>query len=149
MGRHWCLGFAALTQLRTCVNARLSRARPVCLGCYTQDPGPHDPHRLLQLKRSTSTPTTIQTTMLRAASELTAHRVASSLAGKCQPSFFRFGVATVKPLACNPHCDDRSPKWIYPNLSASDTLCRKPTLHATWKQVSGSSRAVTAPPKRD
>lgn len=77
--RHWCLCFAALAQLRTCVRVRLSYARPVDLGFYPQTPGPHAPHRLLQLERSPSTPTQSQTLTLDATSKLATRQVALPL----------------------------------------------------------------------
>lgn len=117
MGRHWYLRFAASIQLRACVHAWLSRARPVCPGCYTKTLGPLAPHRLLQLKRSTSTPTTIQTLLLWCDEQ--ARRAAGSLfpCGTTPTEVFQVrGYTVMKPLACNPHPDDRSPKWIFPNL---------------------------------
>jgi hypothetical protein len=40
-------------------------------------------------------------------------------------------------VICNPHRNDRSPQWIFPNLFASDTSCRQSTLAAAWKSSGG------------
>lgn len=37
-------------------------------------------------------------------------------------------------LLTDPHCDDRSPLWIYPNLIDSDTSCREILPRRAWKR---------------
>lgn len=42
----------------------------------------------------------------------------------------------------NPHRDDRSPRWLYPNLFDPNTSCRKLVPHKTWKPALRGDRAV-------
>lgn len=83
-------------------------------------------------------------------------RVVQSPAAHCDGKPSRDGVAG--PLArlpaelsrargyqtnpVNPHRDDRSPRWIYPDLFDPDTSCRELVPHKTWKPALWGDRAV-------
>jgi hypothetical protein len=94
-------------------------------------PGPREAHRLLQSKRSVSTPgnrpnsdTHTAASHCRSegeARESCAHRVVT---GQGPPAF---------RLCIGPHRGDRSPRWIYPNLLDPSTPCREPVPYAGWK----------------
>lgn len=57
------------------------------------------------------------------------------LSGTGQPSCLRPGVAaSLRMDTVNPHCGDRSPLWIYPNLIDPDTPCREQMPDATWNK---------------
>jgi hypothetical protein len=43
----------------------------------------------------------------------------------------------------SPHRDDRSSRWLYPNLLDPDTSCRKLVPHKTWIPALCGDRAVT------
>jgi len=134
-GRHWYLRFAASTQLRTCIHTRLSRARLDDLRCYPSAPEPHAPHRLLQLERSPSTPSKLQT--LPTCGERTRRPAGARLPCENQTTevFQPRGCTVMKPLARNPRVSDRSPMRIYPDLFASDTSRRHPpppTSRRSW-----------------
>lgn len=42
----------------------------------------------------------------------------------------------------SPHRDDRSPRWLYPDLFDPDTSCRKLVPHRAWKPALRGDRAV-------
>lgn len=49
------------------------------------------------------------------------------------------------PPTLDTHRDDRSPRWIYPDLFNLCTSCRELVPIVSWKRKTTSGRAVTRP----
>lgn len=64
--------------------------------------------------------------------QATSHQVAPLLAERRPPGFLRSGVAWLYHRV-DPHCDDRSPPWIYPNLTDPGTSCHGFVSRHDWK----------------
>jgi hypothetical protein len=133
VSRHWYPGFATVgpaSDMRS--RPATPNARPKRRAGYSPEPlghmppvdfcnrvspehtyGPPKPRRLMQR-------------------QATARRVRTSLTERSPPSFLRPGVASAFRLL-DPHHDDRSPQWIYPNLISPDTPCHKLVPAPAWK----------------
>jgi hypothetical protein len=121
-GRHWCPGFAtegpASDMLSRALFGSLDlRTYRLFAGALT----PHVARRLLQLKRSPSTPSSRPIPRPPATASRRSVRVAIPLRGLPAELSQARGFRT-NPMS--PHRDDRSSQRFYPDLFDSDTSCR-------------------------
>jgi hypothetical protein len=64
--------------------------------------------------------------------QATFHQMTPPLSGRRPPGFLRPGVAWSFNRV-DPHHDDRSPWWIYPNLTDPSTSCHESVSSDAWK----------------
>lgn len=135
-GRHQYPGLAAKARLPACFHAPFQGALdPVASGFSPRPFGPHVARQLLQQSapRALQRPPRFPMGQQQATIPLDG----PSLARDDRPSFLRSGVIGLFEHV-DPRHGDRSPRRIYPNLTDSNTPCRKPVPPSTGK----SSRAT-------
>lgn len=133
LGRHWCLGFAASTQLPTRVHPQVLRARPNRLaGCSPELRG-HVPFVNFCNVRDPRAQPPIRQTSPHLRWQATARRAAPpSQAVPAEFTQLRGQSGSRRTL--DARLDVRASKWIFPNLFHPDTPCRSLTLLTAWKR---------------
>lgn len=142
MGRHRCLGLAAEGPASNTLSRPIpGGARPKCLPAIHRSNQATCRLSASAMVRSPSTPTSGPTSDVPVASHAPPDGVAPFGTPPARLSQAR-GRPAFRPL--DPHHDDRSPWWIYPNLTDPSTSCHEPVSPCARKTTPCNGPAVWA-----
>jgi len=131
MGRHRCLGLAAEGPASNTLSRPVpGGARPKCRPAIRRSAQATCRLSASAMECFPSTPTSRPTSDVPVASHAPPDGATPFGAPPAGLSQAR-GWSAFRPL--NPHHDDRSPWWIYPNLTDPSTSCHEPVSPCAWK----------------